>query len=174
MKDFQIHRNDIQIFRKEIQAGRNEIQIRRNEIQIHCLYFSKAYAKTGESEPPRPRLTTALAREIRRGAPSGGPRPSKGIVEKLLRQPILVWSESRASEQALGWNRLASVGEVPFVWAGAHVGTPTVDCRKRQTATITPANPGGLPLTLVPGLLLNSQAGDIDLLCRRGALAPRN
>ena len=30
----------------------------------------------------------------------------------------------------------------------AHVGTPLVDCRKRQTATATPAEPGGLPLTL--------------------------
>jgi hypothetical protein len=34
------------------------------------------------------------------------------------------------------------------VCVAAHVGTPLVDCRKRQTATATPAEPGGLPLTL--------------------------
>jgi hypothetical protein len=35
-------------------------------------------------------------------------------------------------------------------------GTPLVDCRKRQTSTATPAEPGGLPLTL-GGLPLDQQ-----------------
>jgi hypothetical protein len=33
----------------------------------------------------------------------------------------------------------SSIGGVPFVCVAAHAGTSLVDCRKRQTATATPA-----------------------------------
>src|SRR4051794_26310015 len=40
-----------------------------------------------------------------------------------------------------------SMGFLSRTWL-LTVGIPSVDCRKRQTATASPAEPGGLPLTL--------------------------
>src|SRR5262249_11800019 len=43
----------------------------------------------------------------------------------------------------------SSIGRVPLVCVAAHGGNPLMDCRIRQTATASPAEPGGLSLTLV-------------------------
>src|SRR5262245_47185389 len=42
----------------------------------------------------------------------------------------------------------SSIGGVPLVCVAAHGGNPLMDCRIRQTATASPAEPGGLSLTL--------------------------
>src|SRR5262252_7114590 len=45
----------------------------------------------------------------------------------------------------------SSIGGVPLVCVAAHGGNPLMDCRIRQTATASPAEPGGLSLTLALG-----------------------
>ena len=56
----------------------------------------------------------------------------------------------------------------------ADFGTSPVDCRKRQTATATPAQPGGLPLTLEGGepISVNGSAAGIRTRRTGGSLRP--
>jgi hypothetical protein len=55
----------------------------------------------------------------------------------------------------------------------AHVGTPLMDRPKRQTATATPAKPGGLPLTLgAMGVLTTLAVTEMEVASSAAVIVP--